>query len=192
MKPLTISLILLVLFSSCQKEGDYFPLPSHPKMKYTNVNEQVKFGSHAILDIDGNGTRDFIFSTLLVGDPVFQRDRRQYYINSTIETYLLVNGQEQSPVLNKGDRIASNHPGFNWFEISAIVLTEKIIPVASNPFWQGPWQQANRKYMPIQVKRGGQVFHGWVEMSFNITEEVLIIHRAAISTMPSVAILAGF
>jgi hypothetical protein len=72
----------------------------------------------------------------LIGDPVGQRDRLQYLAHSKVDTNLLNTDQAQSPVLNKGDLISTTHQGYQWFEVSAIVLAEKITTMRDN-FWEG-------------------------------------------------------
>jgi hypothetical protein len=43
----------------------------------------------------------------------------------------------------------------------------------------------------VQVKKGGQAFLGWIEMSFDKEAEKLILHKAALSTIANKEIKAG-
>jgi len=188
-----IALLWLLAFAAvaCIKETNTQP-PS-PFMQYTNLyNKEVKAGQSAHLDIDGNGSNDFSFYTQLVGDPILQRDRLQFLATSKIATNLLSNSHDESPKLNKGDRIGLQHDGYNWYEISSIVLAEKITPLTGDIHWDGIWKKANHHYLPVELIKNGQAYLGWIEISFDIQEQKLILHKAAISTQSSKEIKAGF
>ena len=117
---------MAVLVFACNKEPE--PLPaSHPVMHYKDLqNSEVLYFKPKAVDMDDDGNNDFLFGVLLVGDPILQRDRLQYLAYSKVGTNLLNNEKDQSPVLNNGDFISATHKGYQWFEISAIVLAEKI------------------------------------------------------------------
>src|SRR5829696_9178434 len=104
-------LITLLAVACMKKAVDEIP---QPQMHYTNLHD-VEIGANEYyhLDIDANGTPDFTFHTLLVGDPVLKHDRRQFLAGSKVETNLLNNEQDESPRLRKGDRIMAAHEGYN-------------------------------------------------------------------------------
>jgi hypothetical protein len=190
MKYLLPILTTAIILSSCY--GDYEEVFNQPAMHYIDLQDKkITFGTSQQLDIDANGTTDFTFYTLLVGDPILQRDRRQFYIGSKVKTNLLNDVNDESPVLIKGEPIMVNHPGYTWYEISAIVLTEKITPVTQPPFWQGRWSEADHKYLPVQLDKGGKLYMGWIELSMNKTTEALTLHRAGISLVPNSVVRAG-
>src|SRR5215207_3217943 len=173
-------LVLAYVLFGCEKPS--LPEPEvHPAMHYTDLHlAEVKHNEPKSLDINADGTTDFTFSTLLVGDPVLHRDRLQFYATSKLNTALLNNNNDQSPMLNKTDTIAFAHTGYEWFEISAIVLAEKITEMTGLPYWDGLWKNAAHKYLPVQVRKDGLLYLGWVEISFDILSEKLILHKAAI------------
>jgi hypothetical protein len=166
---------------------------SQPLMHYTYLNNlEVRATEYSHLDIDGNGTVDFTFHTQLVGDPVLKQDRRQFLVGSKVETNLSTDSNDDSPKLNKGDRIGLQMEGNNWYEISSVVLSEKVTPLVGDVFWKGTWQDANHHYLPVQLVKGGKLFHGWIEISFDTTGEKIILHKAAICTESNVEIKAGY
>src|SRR5436190_6893484 len=118
--------LLSVIMSACKVQD--LPAPDHnPQMRYTDLqNAEIKYNQLFVLDIDGDGSTDFFFSTLSVGDPILQRDRLQFIAHSKIGTNLLNNDNDQSPVLNNGDKISLIQTGYEWFELSAIVLQKKL------------------------------------------------------------------
>lgn len=195
MKKIFLFLLPVLLVTACDdKEIIVQPPPqSHPPMKYTSLNNvAIKFGQQKSLDIDGDHTVDLLFSSILVGDPILRRDRRQYYVNAAFNVYSLVNGQEQTPRLESGDPIlVVDHPGFNWFNASSIMLAEKIIEETGPAHWEGNWKDAAHGYMPVQIRKNDLVYNGWVEMSFNTNTEELILHRAAICSEAGKNIKAG-
>ncbi|ANE52739.1 hypothetical protein [Flavisolibacter tropicus] len=164
-----------------------------PNMRYTDLkNAEVKFGSRKQMDLDGDGTVDFSFQTQLVGDPILVRDRLQFYVSSKIKTNLLNSDNDESPVLKKGEPIMLSHPGYTWYEISAIVLTEKITTMTPPSFWQGRWSEANHQYLPVQIDKAGKLYMGWIELSMDKTAEKLVLHKAAIALVPNQTVRAGY
>ena len=194
MKKLVYSLILLWIASSCDKPEPLKP-PSeeHPKMKYMNLADiSVIFGRGAFLDVDQDGTKDILFSTQLVGDPINQVDKMQWFVTSSFDTNLPVNDDENVPMMNYGDSIAvNNFPGYHWYNASTVVLTQKIISNNIPPYWEGGWKQASHRYLPIQVKKNNQLFNGWIELSFNAPGEKIVLHKTAITIESNKTIIAG-
>jgi hypothetical protein len=45
--------------------------------------------------------------------------------------------------------------------------------------------------LPIQIKKDNKRFNGWVELSFDMDAEKVILHRAAISKLPESQVIAG-
>lgn len=194
MRKIFIIATISILAVACKKEKmqPTIPsIPSHPVMSYKNLGDkEVKYGQSQYVDIDNDGTIDFKFSVLLVGDPVLQRDRVQFYANSGIKRNLLNSQVDESPMLNKGDSIGKVHSGYSWWEISSIVLAEKIVEYSGN-HWEGLWKNADHNYLPIQIEKNNKLYHGWVELSFNTADEKLILHKAAISTEEERSVQAG-
>lgn len=176
---------------ACNKEDEL--KPEQPTMQYTNLqNAEVRFNEFKNVDMDGDGKNDFLFQTLLVGDPILKRDRKQFYAFSKIGTYLLVDAQEQAPVLNSGDAImVNNYLSAEWYEIAATVLAEKIIEENGSSHWEGAWKNTTHRYLPVQVAKNGLRYTGWIELSFDAELEKIILHRAAISTVAQTDSKAG-
>jgi hypothetical protein len=183
--------LLTILFASCDKED--VPNPQPPSMRYTDLeNFEIKAGTYKRIDLDGDGRNDVLFNTLNLGDALGQRVRLQFYANTTIDTYQPVNEHEESPILAKDAAIALQFPQFTWYDITAVVLAEKVILTPSEEtYWDGLWKNASHQYLPVQVKKGGQAFLGWIEMSFDKEAEKLILHKAALSTIANKEIKAG-
>ena len=192
-----LMLFVFMALLSCKKVNPDIseplpPSPTHPVMVYNDLSSaEVKYGQYKYLDIDNDGSFDLLFNVTLLGDPLLQRDRLQFYANSGKERNLLNNSQDQSPVLNLMDPISKIHPGYTWYEISAILLAEKIITFNGNS-WEGLWKNVSHKFLPVQVQKNGKLYHGWVELSFDTTKETLILHKSEISTEEDKEVKAGY
>lgn len=189
----SIAFISCISVISCQKKSDPVLPPADPAIRYTDLgNSRLSFGQSKAVDLNDDGVIDIRFSTMGVGDPVYRQDKLKYYLNGMLDTYSLVNEQEESPIFQAGDSIRQiNHPGYNWYNASAIVLAEKIIPETGNPFWQGNWKNVNHRYFPLQVRKADGSYQAWVELSFSTQSGEMILHRAAIAKQAGISIAAG-
>jgi len=189
----SILILCFILIASCnKKENDVLPIP---KMKYLDLHQsEVKTGVTQRIDVDEDGTIDFSFKTLLIGDPILKQDRHAFLVGSTIENYLLaIDNSETGKRLEKGDLIGLMPPsGYEWFQIALVVMTEKIIPESNPSYWRGEWKDASHHYLPIQVRRNGLRYNGWIETSMDTNGERMILHKAAISTEPHKDVKAGY
>ena len=175
---------------ACSKDEN--PLPES-RMDYTDLqNREVKFNKNQRIDLDKNGTNDFTFGTIHVGDPLLGIDRIQFFAGSGNYSFLIIDNAEESAILNKGDRVSFTPPaGHQWFNIAFTVLTEKIIPENDPAYWQGPWTNITHRYLAVQIERDGKRYNGWIELSVDKNQEKLILHRGAISKEPSIDVSAG-
>ncbi len=178
----------LFFLISCHK-----PVMQHSEMNYTDLqNKEVKFNQSSSIDLNGDGIMDIRFHTMLVGDPMAKQDKQKYLVTSKINRLLPVNSTENAPVLFKGEGVPlENFSGYTWYEIAQIELAQKVTGITGDPFWEGLWKSASHNYLPVQIKVNNQRFNGWVELSFDIDAEKIILHKAAISTLPERDIIAG-
>jgi len=184
---------LLVMAAACKKPRPEPPVQSPPSMLVKDfADSSLAFGKRASFDLDDNGEKDVLFSTQLVGDPIEQKDKKQWLVTSSFEANLPVNSTEQIPVLRHLDSIPlNNFSGYTWYNASSIVISQKTVPVTSHPYWEGDWKDASHRFVPIQVEKQNGLFNGWIEVSFSIDNEKLILHKAAISKEANKGIMAG-
>lgn len=193
MRHLLIFFVSTLLLAACRKEPEQpSPVEQHPQMRYVDLgNAEVKYSQGKGIDVNGDRKADFWFHVQLLGDPLLQRDRLQFYASSGIHCNLLNDPDDRSPVLNRFDRISPTMIGYDWWEISTIVLAEKIMTDAGH-YWDGAWKTATHKYLPIQMETQGKHYQGWVELSFTTSKEKLILHRAALCTEAEKEVKAGY
>lgn len=194
---LFFGLFIAFALGSCEKEKNGLDTPNSPTpvMEYFEFNNrEIRAGIPGFsIDLNRDARIDLVFSTLLVGDPLNQVDKLQFLVQSNIKVNLPVKVGEEIPVMNKGDLIAlTNFQGYQWFELSSIVLVQKIISFNQAPIWEGHWKLAANKYIPFQIIVSDKIYGGWIEMSVNTANEKLIVHRAAISKDANKVVKAGF
>ena len=170
------------------------PVVPLPAMEYFDLHDR-EINDHTtglLLDVNHDGRNDLAFTTLLVGDPINQVDKLQILISSNIAINLPVNSNEEVPVMNNGANIPiGNFDGYRWFELSSIMLVQKITSFTEPPVWEGHWKNAVHKFLPFQVADSGKFYNGWVEISTDITGEKMLLHKAAISKEADAMIKAG-
>ncbi len=181
------------MMDACKKKPVEAPAQNPLAMIFTNLKDSaIAFGRVASFDLDTNGQKDVLFSTLLVGDGINQQDKRQWYVSSSFETNLPVNEQESIPVLHINDLIPlQNFSGYNWFNASSVLLAQQIIGINNPPFWAGDWKDASHRFIPVQLISSNGLLNGWIEISFSITQEKVILHKAAVSKEENKAVQAG-
>jgi len=193
MKMYFLPLVLAVMLFACRK--DDIKKPDTPAaIEYTDFNnKEIKANQSTRADLDKDGAFDIFVYTMLVGDALLQRDYTRYHILSSINNYFPVNNEENGPILNKGDDIAANSfSGYNWYNVTQLLLAQKVTTMNPPPFWEGAWKDAAHKYLPMRIQRGENLYYGWIELSFDITAEKVIMHKAGVSKEAGKAIKAGF
>lgn len=188
-------LVVAIAFCSCEKnltQPDVIPTPT-VELDYTNLNDKVVriYQPSVSIDLNKDGIKDIAFGVQLVGDPLFQQDKDQFMVTSSIETNLFANDNEETPVLTKNSLIPiGNTNGYYWYNASSIMLVQKITSYTSS-YWDGNWKGAVKQYLPIQVIKNNLRYNGWVELTVDTGNAAIILHRAAISKQAEVAVVAG-
>jgi hypothetical protein len=185
-------LVIVFFIASCKKVSE----PEEeflPKMSYINLSDTVLnfSGSPIIFDLNGDGQKDVRFNTLLVGDPLYQVDKKQWLVTTSFDTNLPIQ-DERMPVMHSMDDIPiTDFLGYNWYNANSVLLAQRIEGMTGQLYWEGDWKEANHNYIPIQIKRDNALYNGWVEVSFSINNEKLILHNAAICKEKNRPIKAG-
>ena len=95
-------------------------------------------------------------------------------------------------MLSRGEEVRAQYPSYDWYEVSAIVLAEKITPVNGEPYWQGPWKNVAHKFLPVMIRKEDKSYYGWIELSFDTAAEKMILHRVAICTEANREVKTGW
>jgi hypothetical protein len=200
MKNYLYSLFLMALaaVTACKKEKNEIPplpLPTpEVEMVYTALNNaEVKYMQPGIwIDLNQDNRADVLFEVIRVGDHINRYDRLLFNIVTSIRVNVPVNANEQIPVFQKNAIIPlDNFEGINWYGGSEIELIQKAIFENGLVMWRGNWLTAERAYLPIQINITGKRHNGWIELTADVANEKLILHRAAISKDAEKQIKAG-
>ncbi|HSC54016.1 MAG TPA: hypothetical protein VLC98_10360 [Phnomibacter sp.] len=189
----TLRIVLLtILFAACDKPLPPPPVVKNPEMHYVDFgNKSIAFGGYLRADLDNDAHFDLSFTTMILGDPITQSDRKQYLLNFGLDTYNPVNAEEKTPVLAKGAVISDNaFSGYNWYNASQIMLSQKVI-TATSERWEGDWKNADHQYIALCILKNNSRHYGWVEISFNTETAKLTVHRSGVSKTPEKPVLAG-
>ncbi len=188
MKFQILALALTILLFSCDKKD---PLVSY---EYINLNDTTVAYNHPVgLDIDKDGTMDFLASTLLVGTST--ADRIQFRISSAQRNRILFE-EEESPAIMDNNAVITkdDQPPHTWTAIGSAIIVERVYPYnLSETYWEGTWKNKQNKYLPVQlVKQDGSVYNGWIRISFtNDGQTKIILHDAAYCKTANAQIKAG-
>src|SRR5438309_9491606 len=104
---LILSAAAILTLQACKKQQVANPPAEPPKtaMIYKDLLDAVVSTGHPrSLDIENDGITDFSFGVMLLGDPILQRDRLQFFANSKVDGNLLNDDQDQSQMLNKAEK----------------------------------------------------------------------------------------
>jgi hypothetical protein len=191
MRTLVVILFVFSLVTSCRKSGEDINFPDSSQAYYMDLQgQEIKMNMHTALDLNRDGEKDISFGTILVGDPVFGVDKRQYVVSTGINSFLSVDQDEKIPVLQAGDSIpVENFRGYNWYNATYIVLARKITGVDKPSYWEGSWKDARHNYIALQLKNRNLRYNGWVEISFDMAAEKIILHRACLSKQPEKSLI---
>lgn len=197
MKQVIVLALVAGLAASCKKDGaplpPKFPDSKAPEMIYTDLqNRELKFHQAQAVDLDQDNKADIGFSTWYIGDPIEKKDKILFFAGSYVHSQLLVGQSNNSPAFKLGDVIpAKNYPGLEWYPVSQVEMAYRITPETGPVYWEGQWKNASHQYLAVQVTRDGQRYNGWIEVSFDMEGEKLILHKAAICKVAGKAVVAG-
>lgn len=186
-----------ILFSSCKKKDavdlPQAPVEKFPEMLVTELQDaEIKHEHSRSIDLDKDGVTDLVFATWYIGDPIEREDEILYFAASGTQTSLMIGGENASPRFNRNDVIPVKAvDGTEWYIVAQVEMAMKNIGFNGPPYWEKDWKDASHKFLAVQVNRNNQLYNGWVEVSMDKANSVLILHRAAVSMEPGRAVKAG-
>lgn len=181
-----------LMAASCHKDPVRTPDKPAPAMKYIEFHDlELSFGHGWSFDLDQDGLKDIFFSSSLVGDPLAEVDKHQFYFGTSPFTFSPVDDMEETPALAQGRIISdTSFSGHHWYNAS-VILAQKIIKENVPDTWLGNWKDKSHHYIVLRVDQQGRPFYGWIEVSFDMQAEKIILHRAALCKESGREIKAG-
>jgi hypothetical protein len=82
-------------------------------------------------------------------------------------------------------------PAYNWYNAPAILLAQRIELLRGTIYWEGRWKNTKHRFLPFYILRNNKRYFGWIELSFNMSAQKVILHQAAVSTEPDKSVKAG-
>jgi hypothetical protein len=151
-------------------------------------------GKFTIITVNliGNEQPELLFDLYRVGDPIEKADKWMWTVVTGSRTYLAIDLQNEIPVLNSGNSIpVQNFGEYEWFPANEGNLMVRKESEDGSISWSGRWLNVAKKYIAVSPAQDGKRYNAWIEISTNSTTQSLILHRAGVSKIPDVAILAG-
>lgn len=190
------SIALAFSFASCKKEKSAVAPPVTPSPEIIMIDledREMEYGNGPLLlDFDKDGTRDFLFNVSLVADPIAGIDKRRFMTSSGVQSKFAVNNSEEVPCMNKGDVIGiEDFGGYQWNLVLSVRLVERWEDMSGDISWHGNWKYATKKYLPFQMIINNRPHCGWMELSIDVNQQKVILHKAAYAKQPEVAVRAG-
>jgi len=190
---ITPSLLFIGLMAvSCHKDPVQPPKQPPASMKYVAFHDlELPFGKGLSIDLDEDGMKDIFFSSILVGDPLDQADKHQFLFGTSPYTFSPVNDMEETPALTQGGVIsAASFPGHHWYNAN-VILAQKVIKENIPDSWLGNWKDKSHRYIVLRVDQHDQPYYGWIELSFDMQGEKIVLHRAALCKESGREVKAG-
>lgn len=148
-------------------------LKEFPDLKWLRKQAEDRFAESFLIDIDGDGMPEYIFNTTLIADPV--GDHLRFALVSRMNNEVAgENGN--ADVLSPGEQIG---PGLA-FDYDTEVLVVKSTTEEDIAWW-GKWKGVQSKYIGIRFPLKGMVHYGWIRVSVNESEDLVVIHDMAYS-----------
>jgi hypothetical protein len=171
----------IVLLQGCSSVNE----PDLETIVYIDLGDvKIGYNQTFIMDIDADGNAEFFSSTLLIANEV--GDHLNFLISPY--RYSQVQGNDnRMAILNESEQIKEG----NLFFKDLHPLAVKTI-TQNESYWSGEWMNAERNYAGIRFRLKGQGYHyGWVRMSVDKVNDVLIIHDMAYHSIQNSGIKAG-
>jgi hypothetical protein len=180
-------LLTLLTINSCSKNTEQrVPEPDTLLIYQELYNQEVGLNDPPlIIDTDQNGKSDLIFSVAITYNPTTGITEKSATVINLAGTYLPIQTGDPTPLLSYGDKIHQQYftpPQYHWNNAwRTFMASKQLSPITSND-WKGLWVGASHKYIPFLIEWVlGAPNYGWIEISFDTTQEKIILHKCAVS-----------
>ncbi|MBL0882418.1 MAG: hypothetical protein IBJ16_03540 [Chitinophagaceae bacterium] len=180
-----------IIFTACSKKET----PVNLSVEYVNLNNAVASIDQSVnIDIDKDGTADFLVTKELKETAAGQDDLLEFRVVSNQQHKLLVQQNGTPARKEAGVWIRKEDEGvFKWdASLHAVIVTRVITPDPANAYWTGTWKEQYNKYLPIQFIKNGKTHNGWIQISFSpVLPSRIIVHDAVYNKAAGEPIQAG-
>ena len=141
---------------------------------------EASFGYAApfYLDIDRDGTNDFVFQTVAVG---IEGQVHTKYIVKALQDNEILNVAGSAAISETGETISSDLPRGNvhWSNTHGEII-ESVFD-GNTQQWNGTWSGDRNQYLGIKLVKNGNAYLGWVRVELNPETEKAFVKEYAIN-----------
>lgn len=143
------------------------------------------FGWPVVLDADGNGTGDFLLTTVYETED--GRILRKFIIQPVGENEVLA--VEDAAALANRNELLRSFGNIAWSNEPALLLerTEGFNNYAFNGLWSGDRDQ----YLGVRIRKEGETFTGWIKLRMDVAVRRMLVDGYAINMVPGGVVRAG-
>jgi len=163
-------------------------LPAEGKIIYTKVHHVIRLGKSYDLDLNNDGTSDFLINNVNIST-TGQQDDRLYLVPATGNGFLLGlrtmgSNCKTCPALVVSGYSISHRGSFSG---KPVILARASTGVeGNNTFWGGRWADVSNGYLGLKFQIGNETHYGWARLS--VRESFHFRHR----TSPVTATITGY
>lgn len=182
-------LAIIVLFTISLGSGEI----EKPKAseKKVIVHEQFStpaefgFGNNFYLDVDKDGTSDFLFTTVF--ESKGESIHTKYVVNAIGENQILA-VDNNAAIADAGNPL-ENFGNISW-KTAPIYIIEQINDGKKNS-WDGLWSGDRDQYIGIKLVKGNETYTGWVKVFINQADEQAQVEGFAFNRTAGSELSAG-
>lgn len=198
-------MLFLMISASCHYGcTDHGPLTNEPEMSiptigYSPVDSVLAYNRHVPLDLDGDGSPDLYFTSVLV----MEDDESCLYLQVragsgtgtrvlVVRNPQLVSSRRWAYPLPKG-AVIGDKTGLNvtWADPGQNAALLRIVENREAPAFSGPWLGKSDHYVGFRKLSKGHEQFGWVRISHKVGEESLTIQDLGVSLVSGAEVVAG-
>jgi hypothetical protein len=200
MKLFTCSALVLSLLglASCSKNSvsnNTESTQTTPTMGFKTLNNlEINSASKPVLlDVNDDGDYDLSFEIKRDNEDLKLIRQARFQVKSSFYSSLPLNTNgEVEPMIQSTYIPTENFKGNTWQKEKTATLLEKNIAESGTIRWSGNWANVGKKYLAFQLLKNNDRFSGWIELTEDVFQNKIILHKAAYSKVSGKTIKAGF
>jgi len=167
--------------------------PAEAKVVYTKADQIIGWNGIYALDLDHDGTFDFIISQWYVSSSRFGVSDLGLVAQPAIGNAIVGTSsqyQRRFPAaLNRGARIGT---GQHFLTTSGGPAPQMVSVSIRNSYTRGQWKNVSNRYLGLKFQISGKTHYGWARLTVELTNGITAtLTGYAYETVPNRPILAG-
>ncbi len=181
------TIFAIVVFALGSGTTDKLVKPAEKMIVHETLATPAEFGfGHQFhLDVDKDGTSDFMFTTLFINEE--DGIHTKYLVNTLGQNEVLA-VENDAAVADAGNPLES-FGNISW-ENAPVNILEQVDNGETNT-WKGLWSGDRDQYIGIKLVKGENTYTGWVKVSIDQMNEQAHVEGYAVNRVPDSLINAG-